>query len=109
MVEGPCTRLRANNFIMFMLLLAGSLLPWMFHLIYVMGAAPDGVDIAPFGIAATGVTFAIATLRHRILNIQPLARDLVLDGIAEGVVVLDSKLRIIDFNRAATMSASNGA
>jgi len=86
-----------------MLLLAGSLLPWMFHLIYVMGAAPDGVDIAPFGIAATGVTFAIATLRHRILNIQPLARDLVLDGIAEGVVVLDSKLRIIDFNRAATM------
>lgn len=84
-----------------LMLLGGSLLPWSFHLIYQLGGAPLGIDITPFGIAATGAAFAIATLRHRVLSILPLARDLVLDGIAEGVVVLDSRDRIVDFNRAA--------
>lgn len=84
-----------------LMLLGGSLLPWAFHLIYQLGGAPLGIDLTPFGIAATGATFAIATLRHRVLSVLPLARDLVLDGIAEGVVVLDSRGRIVDFNRAA--------
>lgn len=85
------------------MLLAGSLLPWGFHLLYQAGWAPEGIDIAPFGIAGAGMVFAIAAMRHRALNVLPLARDLVLDSIAEGVVVLDLRRRIIDFNRAATV------
>lgn len=83
-------------------LLAGSLLPWLFHLIYQLGLSPYGIDLSPFGIAATGVTFALASLRHKIFNILPLARDIVFDSIAEGVIVLDSRDCIIDFNQAAT-------
>jgi diguanylate cyclase (GGDEF)-like protein len=85
-----------------LLLLLGSLLPWGFHLIYQSGGAPRGIDISPFGIAATGLAFAIATMRHQVLDILPRARDLVLDGMAEGVIVLDTRRRIVDFNRAAT-------
>jgi diguanylate cyclase (GGDEF)-like protein len=84
------------------LLLGGSLLPWLFHLLYQAGLAPRGIDIAPFGIAATGVTFAVATMRHRVLEFLPIARDLVFDSIAEGVIVFDNRGRIVDFNRAAT-------
>lgn len=85
-----------------LMLLAGSLLPWLFHLMYQLGLSPHGIDLSPFGIAATGAAFAVATLRHSVLNILPLARDIVFDSIAEGVIVLDSRHRIIDFNRAAT-------
>lgn len=86
-----------------LLLLAGSLLPWGFHLLYQLGDAPIGIDMSPFGISATGILFTVAALRHRVLSVLPLARDLVLDGIAEGVVVLDTRGCIIDFNRAATL------
>lgn len=45
--------------------------------------------------------FAIASFRHGIFDILPVARDLVFDGISEGVIVLDERNRISDFNRAA--------
>lgn len=85
-----------------LLLLAGSLLPWAFHLLYQLGLSPRGIDMSPFGLAATGAAFAVASLRHRVFNVLPLARDIVFDSIAEGVIVLDSRHCIIDFNRAAT-------
>lgn len=85
-----------------LVMLLGSLLPWLFHLLYQFKLSPDGIDLSPFGIAATGVAFAIASFRHNVLNVLPLARDIVFEGIAEGVIVLDTRLRIIDFNPAAT-------
>lgn len=85
-----------------LMLLAGSLLPWAFHLLYQFGLSPRGIDMSPFGLAATGAAFAVASLRHRVFNVLPLARDIVFDSIAEGVIVLDSRNCIIDFNRAAT-------
>lgn len=84
-----------------LLLLLGSLLPWLFHLLYQFGLSPHGIDLSPFGLAATGLVFAVACLRHSVLDVLPLARDLVFDGIAEGVIVLDLRQRIVDFNRAA--------
>lgn len=85
-----------------LMLLAGSFLPWIFHLLYQTGLSPHQIDLSPFGIAATGIIYSLATLNHKMLSVLPLARDIVFDGIAEGVIVLDSNLRIIDFNYAAT-------
>ena len=82
-------------------ILIGSLFPWTFHLLYLAGLSPHGIDLSPFGLAASGVLFAIASFRHGILDILPVARDLVFDGISEGVIVLDEQDRISDFNRAA--------
>lgn len=86
-----------------LMLLGGSLLPWLFHLLYQIGLSPRDIDLSPFGMAAAGIVYALAALRHRVLNILPLARDIVFDSIAEGVVVLDTRRRIIDFNHAATL------
>lgn len=82
-------------------LLLGSAFPWLFHLVYLMGGSPHGIDLGPFGLAASGVFFAAAAFRHGILEILPIARDLVFDGISEGVIVLDGAQRVSDFNRAA--------
>ncbi|KAF7597868.1 MAG: hypothetical protein CGU29_16360 [Candidatus Dactylopiibacterium carminicum] len=83
-------------------LLVASLLPWSFHLLYQTGLSPHGMDLGPFGLAASGVAFSLAVLRHKVLRLLPLARDHVFDGIAEGVIVLDRHWRILDFNRAAS-------
>ena len=52
-------------------------------------------------LAASGLLFAVASFRHGVLDVLPMARDLVFDGIAEGVIVLDERRRVVDFNRAA--------
>ena len=82
-------------------LLIGSSFPWLFHLLYQFGLSPEQIDLGPFGLAASGLLFAIASFRHGLLDVLPMARDLVFDGIAEGVIVLDEQRRIVDFNRAA--------
>jgi len=81
--------------------LLGSLFPWGFHLIYEAGLSPHGLDLGPFGLAASGVFFAVAAFRHGIFDIRPVARDFVFDGISEGVIVLTDRDRISDFNRSA--------
>ena len=81
--------------------LLGSLLPWAFHLLYLAGLSPQGMDLGPFGLAISGVLFAVASFQHGIFGIRPVARDLVFDGISEGVIVLDNQDRVSDFNRAA--------
>lgn len=81
--------------------LLGSFFPWGFHLLYLAGLSPHGIDLSPFGLAASGVLFAIASFRHGIFDILPVARDLVFDGISEGVIVLNEQNQISDFNRAA--------
>ena len=82
--------------------LIGSSFPWLFHLLYQFGLSPEGIDLSPFGLAASGLLFAIASFRHGLLDVLPMARDLVFDGIAEGVIVLDEQRRVVDFNRAAS-------
>ena len=82
-------------------LLIGSSFPWLFHLIYQLGLSPRGVDLSPFGLTAGGLLFAVASFRHGVLDVLPMARDLVFDGIAEGVIVVDEHARIVDYNRAA--------
>lgn len=83
-------------------LLIGSFFPWGFHLFYLAGLSPYQMDLGPFGLAASGVLFSVAAFRHGMLDILPVARDLVFDGLSEGVIVLDGREQIIDFNRAAT-------
>ena len=82
-------------------LLVGSSFPWLFHLIYQLGLSPHGIDLSPFGLTAGGLLFAVASFRHGVLDVLPMARDLVFDGIAEGVIVVDEHARIVDYNRAA--------
>lgn len=79
----------------------GSLFPWSFHLLYLAGYSPYHIDLGPFGLAAAGLFFMLASFRHRILDILPVARDLVFDNLSEGVIVIDARGHISDFNPAA--------
>ncbi len=63
--------------------------------------APDFVDLSPIGFAFTGLCFGYAIFQHRLLDVVPVARDTVIEGMRDGYVVLDRDDRVIDLNDAA--------
>jgi diguanylate cyclase (GGDEF)-like protein len=80
------------------ILLTGSLIPWFGLLLYMFGLTPYNLDFAPLALSLSGLFFALGFLRFRLLDIVPLARDVVFEGMSDGVLVLDIRDRIIDFN-----------
>ena len=44
---------------------------------------------------------AYALFQHRLLDIAPIARDLVIGGMKDGMIVVNANGRIVDINRAA--------
>jgi PAS domain S-box-containing protein len=59
------------------------------------------LDPTPFGFTATGVLVVWGLLRFRLLDIVPVARDAIVENMADAVIVLDAQSRVVDLNRAA--------
>jgi signal transduction histidine kinase len=84
-----------------LLMFGGSLLPWIANAVYVMKLLPPGVDVTPAGFAFSGTLFVWGLYTHRLFALVPIARDLVLDTIDDGVIVLDHQRQVVDLNAAA--------
>ena len=52
-------------------------------------------------ISVSGLLMAYALFHYRLFDVAPLARDAVIDGLADGLVVVDLENRLRDFNPAA--------
>jgi len=76
--------------------LAGSLVAIGSTAVYLLGIVP--FDITPFGVFVMGLAYATALYRYQLLDITPIARDIVLDNIDSGVLVLDQHDRVVDAN-----------
>ena len=77
-------------------------MPWIGNGLYLSGLSPiPNLDLTPFAFTLSGVAFAWALFRFRLLDIVPVARRAVIDGMPDGVIVLDGQNRIIDLNLAA--------
>ncbi len=76
--------------------------PWLGNVIYILGLNPlKNLDLTPFGIAVAAIVATFGFWRYRVLDIVPIARDLVLDQIVECILVLDAQQRVVDGNAAA--------
>jgi len=76
-------------------------IPLLANIVYVFDYRPFGnLDITPFAFTASILLIAIAIYRFKLFDIVPVARDLVLDLMQDGFVVLDNKHRVIDHNRS---------
>lgn len=60
-----------------------------------------GLDLTPFAFGLTVTALAWAVWGYRLTDIAPIARDLVLENLSDGVIVLDKSARIVDINPAA--------
>lgn len=83
------------------LLTAALATPFAASLVYSMGWAPPGIDPTPLGLSFTGFAIAMALLHTKLFDIAPIAREILVDRMHEGIMVFDSLRRLVDFNPAA--------
>jgi len=84
-----------------LLILFATLTPWLGNLIYLSGANPvEGLDWAPIAFTVTGLLLAVAILRFGLLSLLPVARIALVDGMSEGMIVVDVEGRVVDTNQS---------
>ncbi len=83
------------------ILLIFSLLVWLGDVAYMLGWTPDRLNLTPVMFTLSSLLLAWGLFRYHILDIAPIAREQIMDNIASVVVVLDSRHRVVDFNRSA--------
>ncbi|MDR3577899.1 MAG: histidine kinase N-terminal 7TM domain-containing protein [Anaerolineaceae bacterium] len=84
------------------LLLAATLIPWFANFLYIFKINPwPGLDLTPIAFLISGLVFFFNLFRYKMLDLLPIANDIILANISDGVVVLDTKYRIINLNPAA--------
>lgn len=83
-------------------LLVGALAPLLGNALYVARAGPfPDLDLAPMLFFVTGAAALWGLLRYRFLDLLPVARDALIDGMSDGVAVIDARGRVVDLNNAA--------
>ncbi|MBK8049327.1 MAG: PAS domain S-box protein [Anaerolineales bacterium] len=84
------------------LLVIAGLAPWVVNVIYITGLSPDpGLELTPLVLVVTGVIFAWCIFRYRLLDLAPVARETMIETMADGMLVVDEHDRVVDFNPAA--------
>ncbi|HYE87999.1 MAG TPA: histidine kinase N-terminal 7TM domain-containing protein [Vicinamibacterales bacterium] len=84
------------------LIIIGALVPWLGNLLYLTRTLPAfGLDLTPIAFAVSGACFTWGIYRFRLFGLVPIARDMVVDSMEDGVIVLDGHRRIVDVNAAA--------
>ena len=58
-------------------------------------------DISPFALAIGNLIVAWGLFRYRLFDIAPIAREQIVEGMRDPVLVLDPANRIVDINTAA--------
>ena len=58
-------------------------------------------DATPFSLAIGNLIVAIGLFRFRLFDLVPIARERVLENMADQIIVLDAQDRVIDINPAA--------
>lgn len=81
-------------------LLLGILVPSIANVVFHMQAGSH-IDTTPFAYAVTVVAWTWALTRHGLLELAPVAHEVVLDMMTDAVIVLDAPGRVLEANRAA--------
>jgi len=84
------------------LILVGAIVPWVGNLLYLTRLIPAaGLDLTPIAFTVSGACVTLGVYRYRLFGLVPVAREMVVDSMDDGVLVLDSHRRIVDMNAAA--------
>jgi diguanylate cyclase (GGDEF)-like protein len=82
-------------------ILVGVAVPLAGSVIYISGRSPaPGLDITPISFAVCGIFLLWGMLSFQLFDLVPVARDLLIERMSDGVLLLDSRGRIVDTNPA---------
>ncbi|MFC3690056.1 histidine kinase N-terminal 7TM domain-containing protein [Aquipuribacter hungaricus] len=83
-------------------LAVAAVLPWTANLLFNLEVGPFArVDLTPFLFVVTGAVVVLGLLQGRLLTLARVARDVVVDGLPDGVLVVDPLGRVLESNPAA--------
>lgn len=84
------------------IMLSAVVIVWVVNAIYVSGNSPvPNMDIGPLAFSLVAVAMAWGFFRYSLLDILPVAKSEIFDGIGDPIMVVDEKDRLIDINPAA--------
>ena len=85
-----------------LIILIATLLPWIGSLMYFLEISPfPGLDTVSVSFFFTGLLLLFGISKGNLMEVIPVANDLIMENIDEGILVVDDKYRIIDLNPAA--------
>ena len=97
MLKSPSNK-RRQTFI----IITGVLIGWTANILYVFELLPlTGLDLTPLSFTFIAILISWNIFQFRLFDIIPIARDVLLDNMADGVVILDSQDIIVDINPSA--------
>lgn len=77
-------------------------LVFMQHSTYILGINPvSRYDLSPVVAGVSGLIIARCVFRYRLFDIVPVARENIIENMADGLIMLDAQNRIADLNPAA--------
>jgi diguanylate cyclase (GGDEF)-like protein/PAS domain S-box-containing protein len=79
-------------------LVAASLAPWISNVLFLTKITRADYTSSAFAVLA--LALFISVYRFRMMNIVPIARDIVVEKMQDGVFVLDRDNRFVDVNQA---------
>ena len=83
-------------------LLLAVLAPWFGNALYLSGLTPfPGLDLTPFAFTITSAALSWGIFGFRLMDLSPLARDLVVEEMQDAMFVLDGQGRVVDINPSA--------
>ena len=75
---------------------------WTGNVAYLLNLSPAPyLNPTLLSFPLTGALFAWSLFQLRLLDLAPVARDILIEKIADGVIVLDDRNRVVDLNLAA--------
>jgi len=84
------------------IILVGISIPFMANILYMAGVRPFGhLDVTPFAFTLTGLAVAFGLFRYKLFDLLPLARDVLLENLRDGIIVVDEQQRIVEISPAA--------
>lgn len=90
-------KLRTQAFWLFF----GSIWPGIANIPYLTKLSPWQIDFTPFGFGMLAISYLIAIFCYDFLEIKEIISNFTFSNISEGIIAVDDKNRLIDFNNAA--------
>ncbi len=76
--------------------------PWISHLMFILGISPNNLDLTP--ILSNLAAFTVVWLKPESLyreDVLPAARESIVDGMLDAVLLLNHRKEVLDINPAA--------